>query len=297
MIERTSKSIYKDGSGVIVESQLNVPITSMSDSNMFDSLSEVGFILFRNFDVDIDSFNELVQAGSSRVTVDPMRESFGSTAQRVDAGLDAVGMHVEHGNNPFQPDMCWFYCELAAKRGSQTTVCDGYRVWEHMPADLKDTFLKKKIKYSRYIEGDKWKTLTKSLTPGIEDVDAVTLGNFRNLIDCESFHVELRENDEIYYEYTTSALSKEQKTGRFAFANSILGPSYNYRAPKITYEDDEDISLDTLSLLEQLFEDFTTEIDWVSGDVVVIDNRHIMHGRRAILDKKRSLFNAMSFGN
>lgn len=286
---------YKGSHGLVVESLDNAPITSLPYCDMYNRLLDAGFIIFRGFDVNVESFSAFVRNGSGRVTIDPMRELFGKTAQKVDAGYAAIGMHVEHGNNPFKSDMCWFYCQTAANRGSQTTVCDGYQVWEKMPETLKQKFTKKKIKYCRYIEAQKWKTMVKTLNPNIRDVADVTLEDLKQLAPSEGVHVELRDNQDIYYEFTTSAVHKEERSGRLAFANSILGPSYNYQAPKIVFEDNEEIMPDVLGELERIFEDSTTEIDWVSGDIAVIDNVHVMHGRRAIEDKNRTLFAALSF--
>lgn len=288
-------SSYKNSIGLLIESRIQQPITTMNEPQLYSRLVESGFILFRGFDSSIDLFSEFVREGSSRVTIDPMREFFGNTAQKVDAGFDAVGMHVEHGNNPFQPDICWFYCEKAASEGSQTTVCDGYTVWDQMPENMKADFGSKNIKYCRYIEGVKWKTLTKNLNPAIANLEDVTVDDFRSLITHPGFRVELQQDDSIYYEFETSAIKADNPQGRHSFANSILGPSYNYQAPVIKFADDSPIDTDAQQLLEKLFEESTTDIDWQSGDVLVIDNIHMMHGRRAILDKDRRLFNAMSF--
>jgi len=286
---------YKNTRGILIETSNKQPITNVIESSMFSRLSDCGFILYRGFDTNIDLFSDFVQSGSSRVTIDPMREFYGNTAQKVDAGLDAVGMHVEHGNNPFQPDICWFYCEKAASSGSQTTVCDGYDVWEKMPDNLKNLFDTKEIMYCRYIEGDKWKKMAKNLVPSANSEEEVTLDAFLSLVDNNGFRVELQEDESVYYEYSTSAVRSNKNVNKKSFANSILGPSYNYQAPIIKFSDGMPIEEDVHDALESIFEESTVEIDWQSGDVLVIDNIHIMHGRRAIEDVDRKLFNAMSF--
>ena len=67
-----------------------------------------------------------------------------------------------------------------------------------------------------------------------------------------------------------------------SFANSILGPSFNYETPVFTYANGEVISQTIRIELEKLCEDFTHEIQWQDGDIVVIDNTRVMHGRREI---------------
>jgi len=142
------------------------------------------------------------------------------------------------------------------------------------------------------ISGKRWQ---KNLVPSANSEEEVTLDAFLSLVDNNGFRVELQEDESVYYEYSTSAVRSNKNVNKKSFANSILGPSYNYQAPIIKFSDGMPIEEDVHDALESIFEESTVEIDWQSGDVLVIDNIHIMHGRRAIEDVDRKLFNAMSF--
>lgn len=39
----------------------------------------------------------------------------------------------------------------------------------------------------------------------------------------------------------------------------------------------------------------TENLDWQHGDAAVIDNTRVMHGRRAITDPDRTIYNALSY--
>jgi hypothetical protein len=84
------------------------------------------------------------------------------------------------------------------------------------------------------------------------------------------------------------------KTG-LAWANSIFGPSYNYEAPKITFSNGDDIPPSLVEEMRTLTADLTEDIDWHSGDIALIDNTRVMHGRRTIMDPGRLIFNALSY--
>jgi alpha-ketoglutarate-dependent taurine dioxygenase len=83
--------------------------------------------------------------------------------------------------------------------------------------------------------------------------------------------------------------------GRVVWANSIFGPSYNYEAPEITFGDGHKISPELLAEMRATTERLTRNIDWRNGDVLLIDNTRVMHGRREIKDTSRTIFNALSY--
>jgi len=57
------------------------------------------------------------------------------------------------------------------------------------------------------------------------------------------------------------------------------------------------IPKDGLNLITQLSEDFTYDLDWQDGDVVLIDNYRVMHGRRPYKgDRKRQVLVALAAG-
>src|SRR5262245_30814355 len=124
---------YGAGSGRTLLAGRGDSLDEVAPREVFALLREAGFLLFRGFDADVEAFNAFVKKLSSRIISDPAREFFGEAAQKVDAGLAEVGLHLENGNSPFMPDLTWFYCQRAASTGSQTTVCDGYRVWDALP--------------------------------------------------------------------------------------------------------------------------------------------------------------------
>ena len=265
---------------------------------LLEQLAEGGYVLLRGFPCDREAFGDLVRRVSSRVTLDPAR-SFGGddTVQKVDAGTDAIGMHIEHGNNPFTPHLTWFFSERAAKTGSQTTVADGYDVWEALSPETRKAFSDQDIVYIRQrVEESKWKLLVFHLLGRSKPMDEITIDDLHALVgDSTKIEFRLNEDNSVYYAYTTPAAHPTVFGERWAFANSILGPSYNYEKPRITFADGTDIPESILREIETVAERLTVNIDWEDGDVVVADNTRMMHGRREILDTDRVLMNALSF--
>ena len=100
------------------------------------------------------------------------------------------------------------------------------------------------------------------------------------------------------YELDIQPCLVDERAGQLseiAFANAILGPSFNYQKPTYTFADGEQVSDLIIKQVADLAEKYTHEISWQNGDVVLIDNKRVMHGRRLIRGEldNRQLFIAM----
>jgi long-subunit acyl-CoA synthetase (AMP-forming) len=260
-------------------------------------LSRAGYLLFRDFDVDIESFSSFVSAYSDVVTLDPARTFHGGlVAQKVDAGMGELGLHCENGNSPFSPDLAWFFCPRAAATGSSTIVCDGHRVWRALSPSAQDAFLEQDVLYTRHVSEAAWKLFVahhRAAAPSAPDVapdDLLALVN-----DPDSTTIDFHEDGSITYRFHTPAAHPTLLGPDLAFANSLLGPSYNYEAPTITFVDGSPLPRDLWCEIKVVTEAHTEELVWQDGDVALIDNTRVMHGRRKITDPARTIFTAQSY--
>ncbi|NDY91827.1 AMP-binding protein [Ideonella livida] len=273
-------------------------VQALAPAPLLSRLAQAGFVLLRGYGPTMDDFSDLVRRLSRRITLDPAR-SFGGqggVAQKVDAGLDAVGLHCENGNSPFMPDLCWFYCEQGPRTGSQTTVCDGQRVWAALSAPARQAFLQQDIVYSRRVEEDKWKRFAFHMLGGAKPLAHITVDDLvAQAGDPQRTRISLEADGAIQYRFQVGAVHTTLFGDGLAFANSLLGPSYHYERPRITFADGRALPADLLAEVQQVTEALTENIDWQTGDVVLIDNTRVMHGRRAIDDPSRRIFNALSY--
>jgi len=297
-----SETPHTKVSGLVVTSLNNADVNLLSKNYLLSQLSEYGYLVLRDFKHSIESFANLVKKSSGKISLDPARSFSGDTAQKVDAGFDKVGLHCENGNSPFWPDLCWFYCQQAPIQGSQTTVCDGKLVYQHLSSDIRDAFSSQDIVYTRRVDEHKWKTYafhalgSQGNAPG--SIDETTLEHLLSLTSgSESTRITLEDDGAIYYSFQTPAIrgSRLNPEERHNFANSIFGPSNHYEKPVITFVNGENIPLHLLEEVDSVCDRFTFDIGWQSGDIVLIDNKRVMHGRRRIEDKSRTIFNALSY--
>lgn len=284
-------------------SQLNsLPILSINQdqlntNDIYEMLAEFGAFIVRDSIKSALDFSQFVKSHSSKLSLDPARTMTGNAAQEVDAGTQSVGLHCENGNSPFWPDLTWFYCEQAPLKGSQTTVCDGVKVFQNLSIECQNFFTSGDIRYSRKVESDKWRRLVCYYNTEIKNINDVGINHLLSLVENDQgTHIEYdSSNDSIQYQFKVSAILKSTFSDSYAFANSILGPSYNYEKPVIDMADGRKIPAHFLEEIKRVTATFTYPAGWQDHDVIIIDNKRVMHGREEIIDSRRKIFNALSY--
>lgn len=268
-----------------------------SHAEIKHTLREQGWILLRQEHYDVHRFSELMTALCQKLTYDPARENITQQSQKVDAGTQAVGLHIENGTTPLPPDIIAFFSEVSASQGSQTTVCDGHAVWNSLSEPLKQKFAAP-MTISRYLPKQIWQKYVATAF-NIVQADTVTwedLNKFIQMIPGQAICP--AHEGGVEYHLQMNMIRHDNLKGVPAFANTILGPSYNYQKPKFTFADGSEISQELITELAELCEQHTQEIDWQDGDVAIIDNKRLMHGRREILVplEQRKLYISMGLG-
>ncbi|NWD75750.1 TauD/TfdA family dioxygenase [Pseudomonas gingeri] len=270
---------------------------SLGKPELYDLLGHYGVVLFRNCIHTAEDFSAFVRLNSSRLSLDPARAMVGGAAQLVDAGRAAIGLHCENGNSPFWPDITWFYCQEAPRKGSQTTLCDGEKVLAKLSPACRTFFEENPIRYSRTVAGDKWRRLVCHYSSTLSDPAAVVIGDLMQIVgdDPQTLISFNPADDSIHYAFSTSAILTSAFSQRPAFANSILGPSFNYEVPVIDTVSGAPIPGEFLVEIAAVTAQETYPVGWRDHDMVMIDNRRVMHGREAIVDERRRIFNALSY--
>ncbi|QDK97606.1 TauD/TfdA family dioxygenase [Acinetobacter tandoii] len=268
-----------------------------SHAEIKHTLREQGWILLRHQDYDVQRFSELMTALCQKLTYDPARENITQQSQKVDAGTQAVGLHIENGTTPLPPDIIAFFSEVSASQGSQTTVCDGHAVWNSLSEQLKQKFAVP-MTISRYLPKQIWQKYVATAF-NIAEADTVAwedLNKFIQMIPGQA--ISPAHEGGVEYHLQMNMIRHDNLKGVPAFANTILGPSYNYQKPQFTFADGREISQELIAELAELCEQHTQEIDWQDGDVAIIDNKRLMHGRREILVplEQRKLYISMGLG-
>ena len=175
-----------------------------------------------------------------------------------------------------------FYSRKSARIGSQTTLCDGEQLFKNLPDSLKSLFSNSMV-VSRTLPSALWKRYVANEHPQINDIQQVTQARLQELMAMLPGQTgTLNKQGELYYQLCFSPILTSTPNGQKAFANAILGPSFNYETPHYHFQDGSPLSNATKAEITKLAEQCTLELAWQDGDMVLIDNTRVMHGRRAI---------------
>lgn len=263
-------------------------------SAVYQSLARSGMVIYRDFKVSLEEFNEFVGRNSSKVTLDPARKLATPNTAEIDAGAYEMGLHRENGNLPYSPDIQWFFCLEPAASGSETTFCDGSQVLFELPAHVRKLFERQKLRFRRRIP---WSNVQRflgvELQIPIDTVDDSHLDRVNKQVPGQTYR-RIADNL-VESDYIVSAITTSKFSGRPAFCNSMLGPSVNYEPPLITWEDGNPIDFEIWDTVKEITARYTYDLFWKKGDAVVLDNTRIMHGRRFLRDAGRRIFGAQSY--
>jgi len=277
---RLQDSNFDEDLNLLLASQPNQKVGVDTLQLAQQQLNQQGWSLLRGFEHDLEKFSTLVAGFCHKLTFDPAREFSNDSTQKVNAGTAAIGLHIENGNTPFPPNLVAFYSRKSAKQGSQTTLCDGAQLFNALPANLKKLF-SAPMQVSRTLPAELWKRYVANEHPNVNMAEQVTPQHLQELMAMlPGQRGEINQQGELYYQLRFNPLL--EKNGQLAFANAILGPSFNYQAPQYHFADGTLLDDDIKDQIAQLAEHFTLELAWQDGDMLLIDNTRVMHGRRAI---------------
>lgn len=269
----------------ILASKSNDLLASKTLKNAKQNIEQYGWTLLRGFDMNTERFSQLLHQFCQTLTFDPARQSIDGTSQKVDAGTHSVGLHIENGNTPFPPKMVAFYSAKSAMAGSQTTICDGLELFNIMPEKLQQQW-QQPITVKRQLPSHLWRQYVVDQHPQVTKPEEVTMQHLEDLIAINNQQRGIvNEDDCLDYELDISPCLPvtQQNTNKLAFANALLGPSFNYQKPSYTFNNGEQVSDDLLQETAKYAEQCTHEVQWQNGDVVLINNHRVLHGRRDIL--------------
>ncbi|MCW8471343.1 TauD/TfdA family dioxygenase [Fluoribacter gormanii] len=279
--------------GLTIQAQSNESLNDLKVEDIRQHLSEHGILLLRNFDISLESYSKFVGSILKTVTLDPARNFVSKEVQLVDSGYDEIPLHCENGLTPFPPDILFFMCEIPASRGSQTTYCDGVQVWEHLSSPAKEYFSSHQFTFERVIPNNIWKNyVVNQFKVEFNEENVQTI-----LAQLKKEHpehtVQVNDDGSILARLSIPLVHKTLFSNKLAFANSLIGPSFNYSVPIIRDELGN-------ALVEKYVEEFRTVSQqltrdhlWQKHDLLIIDNTRYMHGRRKIEDTNRKIYLAM----
>jgi alpha-ketoglutarate-dependent taurine dioxygenase len=275
--------------GLVIEKGEGAALADLPYAEVVELFKQHGTLMFRGFDATADDFRELVQRFSEKLYFhqNPNRETISEDGAvlLVDAHRNPIPAHAEMSYCPLHPGLQWFYCVRPASSGGATTVYDGVAALELLAKETRDLFEEKRL------------TWRLPFATGPEHQERVFGTADRAELDrlfaeFDDFTYEFDEAGNLNWSYTVSAIPKAPYVDSRTLCNSYLGSG-----AIVSFEDGSPIPQhcrwDALDATEKV----AVDLEWEVGDIVMIDNKRVMHGRRAFEDPNRRVAAMLSMPN
>ncbi len=273
------------------------PLDGPSKTLVSDLINAHGFVLFRGYDIKsgsdfhrfIESFglDNFKYADSFSNAVRHNRTERVFTANEAPPSVE-IFLHHEMAQTLTFPGALFFFCEKVAESGGATPVCRSDLTLKTLEAENPDFVAKLRkvgVKYRNSmpsesnLESGQGRSWRDTLTVGSEqeaEEKLSTLGYRFNWLDDGGLSVQ------------TPALAAVDHFGRGkdVFFNQIVAAAAGWtvavddKAPRLCFGDDSPMRQEDLADAINAAYRHTVDLNWQTGDVALLDNLKVMHGRR-----------------
>ncbi len=256
-----------------------------------------GAVLFRGFEIVDHAWFARVAASMTG----PLLDYRGGVARRRQLGNNiynstemptdrTLALHNEKSYSTRHPDLVLFCCVTPAVTGGATPLADGRRAWQRLGKKLKDELRTRPITFIQNLHsgigaGKSWIT-------AYETGDRVEIEDFLRSIGA---HFLWRKDDSLHVEETVGPVKVHPVTAAEALFCPVDtwyrcasefggGREAACRASEeygqyCRFHDGDEIEPWMVAEIKSAIADETREFQWRRGDLLLIDNRIVLHGR------------------
>jgi alpha-ketoglutarate-dependent taurine dioxygenase len=293
-----------------IENDGSRELPDLSRDDIESKLLEHGAILFRGFGVDSqEKLASVVKILGGRALdyVDgnsPRKKLGGGVYTSTEYPPEYfISLHNELSYSNRWPSRLFFCCAIAPGDGGETPIADSRAILHALPSDVRDAFESRKVKYIRNLHGGRG--LGPSWQATFETDDREAVEEF-----CRDTDSDFRWNDDGSLTVTQirPATATHPRSGQSVWFNQAdqFHPSthpkpiyesmmalYAGREEQIpqtaTFGDGTPIDVAMLDAVRQTVAAETRTFRWQQGDLLMVDNLLVAHGRRPFTGPRRIL--------
>ena len=273
-------------------------------SLLLEQAFQSGAVLFRGFPLRTpEDFDRFIQ--SFGLENFPYDESLSNAVRvnktpRVFTANEApptvsIFLHHEMAQTPIYPSRLFFFCEQSADTGGATALCRSDVLWKRIvqefPAFAGDCE-RKGLRYSNVMPssndaesgmGRSWQSTLRVTSKDQAEARLTELGYTWTWLDEDSLRA------------TTPVLPavRDLQNGRQSFFNQLIAAFKGWKDKRndpskaITFGDGKPLDRPTVDEITKWADELCFDLVWQNGDVALIDNYVVMHGRRTSREHER----------
>jgi Probable taurine catabolism dioxygenase len=273
-----------------------------------------GAVLFRNFGIDNpESLEECVNAfpgtsvnyaGGNSPRTNIKGKVYTSTEHP--AHLH-ISLHNEFSYASSWPKHIFFCCHTPAPKGGFTPIVSSKKIFEDLDAEIKEAFQEKGVRYIRNLHGgygagsswqDTFETADKSVVEKhCKDNDILFEWNEDDgLRLIEKRHAIIRHpetKEQVWFNQADQFHPSTNTPDVFKALMEIYEDDPLEMPQYACYNDGTEIPLDTLDKIRAIVDKHTISFPWEKGDLLLLDNILVAHGRTPF-EGPRKILVAMS---
>lgn len=271
------------------------------------ALLDRGSLLFRDFEVGEDTFTSFTELFSSdaldyRSGLSPRNRVSSNlyTSTEAPPEVDIV-MHNELSYAKRWPRKVWFTCATAPDTGGETPIADSRAVLKRVDAEVRDRFAVLGVSYVRNYEPEDAFDVSWSRAFETDSKDEVD-----RFCNEAGITAEWLPGDRLRTTRRAQGLAVHPSTGETLWFNqaSLFHPASLPRRARIMlatrygaddlprnafFGDGSPISKDEIGHVVDCYDKETVMFSWQPGDVLMLDNMLVAHGRRPFTGERRVL--------
>jgi alpha-ketoglutarate-dependent taurine dioxygenase len=255
-----------------------------------------GGLLFRNFGMktatEFEQFSTVVcgELLEYHERSSPRRQVRGNVYTSTDyPATESIFLHNENSYQQTWPMRILFFCQTAPESGGETPIADCRKIYQRLSASVRERFIERKWMLIRNFGdglGLSWQTVFQ--TTDKDEVDEHCRLN--------GIQTEWKDNDRLRTRAVRPAVAYHPKTGEPVWFNhatffhvSTLDPTISAvlmrqfkeeDLPSTTcYGDGSSIEPESLEELRDAYRSETVAFPWQEGDLLLLDNMMVAHGR------------------
>lgn len=297
-LSETDCTIIPMTAGVMLDTGLVRDPEALDLALVLDLYNRHGAVLISGLEMDRQRFVDLTDriCGGFMAYVGGADNDRSSAFGQMPTVLTTTGGAVEHKGIALHGEMFYsgqrpatlfFHCVRPSEDRGQTTLCDGVKLWQALPPRIRRRCEEQKLLYRRRYDREAWQRV-------YQTDDPVAL---RRLCEQSGVGLVMLEDGGIETRFTTPAYV-DGPAGR-AFVNSMLvwltrelrsglGDSL------VRFEDGSEIPRKMIRAVHRRSKELTQDVDWLAGDVAIVNNMRVMHGRRGYDDPARDIIMRLS---